>query len=170
MPDRLLAAVERTLVLGTYVALMLMMLLIAADACVRYLFNETLPDVYHLTELYLMPTVVFFALANTQRLRGHVSVTLLDDHLPVWLRRGLLSLTYAAAAICFGLITWRSYGPALADIQAGRTTAGVVPWPTGFSRIIVPIGCAVLTLRLVLDSVRVLQGAHDPGVPAEDAA
>ncbi|WP_313137730.1 TRAP transporter small permease [Paracoccus jeotgali] len=165
----LLSLIERVLVVGTYAALMLMMVLISVDAAVRYLFRATLPDVYHFTELYLMPAVVFFALANTQRLRGHVAVTLLDKVLPRVLRRVILTATYLAAGICFALVTWRVFGPALSDIQRWRTTAGVVPWPTGISRMIVPIGCSVLSLRLFVDAVATVLGEHDPEADAEGA-
>src|SRR5690625_5209108 len=158
MLNRLLSALERVMLFGTYIALFLMMVLISIDAIIRYFFNATLLDVYHFTELYLMPLTVFFALAYTQQVRGHVSVSLLDKFVPIQIRRVVLSLAYVAAAICFALIAWRSFYPAWADLVKWRTTAGVVPWPTGISRIIIPIGAGLLALRLLLDSKYALEG------------
>ena len=148
-----LAWLEKVLTVGTYTALMMMMLLIAADATVRYLFRETLPDVYHFTELYLMPMVVFFALSNTQRLKGHVAVSLMEHIIPKRLRELILCGVYVMAAACFAIITWRASLPAISDLINWRVTAGVVPWPVGLSRVIVPIGAGILTLRLLADAV-----------------
>lgn len=165
MLNRTLSLLERVLVLGTYAALMIMMVAITIDATVRYAFRETLPDVYHLTELYLMPMVIFFALSNTQRLKGHVAVALFDTIIPLRVRSGLLSIVYLATAACFAAITWRSWGTAWSDLVAWRVTAGLVPWPTGVSRMIVPIGTTVLTLRLLFDATceaKVAGGSVDP--------
>jgi TRAP-type C4-dicarboxylate transport system permease small subunit len=156
MLDRALTVVERALVFGTYLALMAMMVLITVDAILRYAFAETLPDVYHLTELYLMPMVIFFALANTQRLDGHVSVSLFDRFLPDAARRSALLLVYLAASACFSAIAWKSGQTAWSDIAAWRVTAGVVPWPTGLSRAIVPVGSAVLAIRLFVDGLKLV--------------
>ena len=162
MLGRTLILAERVLVFGTYLALMAMMLLITVDAILRYAFAATLPDVYHLTELYLMPMVVFFALSNTQRMGGHVSVSLFDRYLPDILRRSALFLVFLAASTCFGTIAWRSGQAAWSDLVAWRVTAGVVPWPTGLSRSIVPVGSAVLALRLLVDGLKLIGSPTEP--------
>ncbi|WP_420392235.1 TRAP transporter large permease subunit [Acuticoccus sp.] len=169
----LLRLLENLLAGLTYLALFAMMALITADALGRYLLRITPPDVFHFTELYLMPMVIFLAMAQTQRERGHVNVTLLSQFVPPALAAAILSAVFLAAAVICAMIavaSWQSAWPHLAN---WRVTGGVVPWPTGLSRVIVPVGMGLLSLRLFVDAGvearRALGGAppveEDMGVP-----
>jgi TRAP-type C4-dicarboxylate transport system permease small subunit len=147
----------------SYAALFLMMGMITIDAIGRYVLRFTLPDVYHFTELYLMPLAIFFAMAYTQSQRGHVNVTLLSQFFPARMGAVLQGMIFLLTALICGLIAYSAWLPAWSHLALWRVTGGVIPWPTGVSRIIVPIGLGVLCLRLFVDGIfeirRFLAGA-----------
>ena len=62
------------------VALAFMMVLTVADVLMRYCFRSPLPGASELTELMLV-IIVFFALADTHTVRGHVAVDLVVTRL-----------------------------------------------------------------------------------------
>ena len=160
MFERNFRYVEDAIGLITTIALLLMMTLITVDSIGRYVFRATLVhDVYHFTELFLMPVVVFFALSQTQRARGHVNVTLLTQFFPPRGQSLCTGLIYLAAFVAFAVITWVGWGNAWSHLINWRVTGGVVPWPTGISRVIVPIGAGVLTIRLLFDAITELKAA-----------
>lgn len=150
---RALKTVERLTAWITYAALFLMMALITIDAIGRYVLRFTLLDVFHFTELFLMPLAVFFAMPYTQSQRGHVNVTLLSQFFPPRLDAALQGLIFLGAATICGLIAYSAWLPAWSHLINWRVTGGVIPWPTGVSRIIVPIGTGVLCLRLIVDGI-----------------
>jgi TRAP-type C4-dicarboxylate transport system permease small subunit len=150
---RLLKFAELLLARITYAALFLMMALITIDAIGRYLIRFTLLDVFHFTELYLMPLAVFFAMPYTQSHRGHVNVTLLSQFFPPRLDAALQGMIFLGTAVICALITYSAWLPAWSHLVKWRVTGGVIPWPTGISRIIVPIGMGVLCLRLIVDGI-----------------
>jgi len=149
----MLERVEDGLAWLTYAALFLMMSMNAIDAIGRYFQQITPPDVYHLTELFLMPVVFFFALAQTQRDRGHVNVILLSQFLPLRLQAAINAFVFGATALVCAVIAYSSWDAAWPHLAQWRVTGGMVPWPTGISRAIVPIGMGLLTLRLIVDTV-----------------
>ena len=55
--------------------LLLMMLLVAVDVCLRYIFNSPIEGVYEAVE-FMMAVVFCYSIAYTQRNKGHVSVNL----------------------------------------------------------------------------------------------
>ena len=147
----------------TYAALFLMMSCITIDALGRYIFRFTLPDVFHLTELYLMPLAVFFAMSYTQKQRGHVNVTLLSQFFPPRVNAAIQGVIFLTAAVFCGLITYASALKAWPHLMLWRVTGGVIPWPTGLSRAIVPIGMGVLCIRLSMDGIHELVRAITAG-------
>lgn len=153
MLGRILSFFEKIMTAITWIALLTMMTLVTVDVIGRYFRTHTFPDVYHFTELYLMPIVVFFALASTQADRGHVSVNLVSAYFPKAIQHLILAFVFIAAGSIFVLITWVSFNNAWGHLINWRVTGGVVPWPTGLSRIIVPIGAGVLSIRLFSDAI-----------------
>lgn len=151
--DRLLTSLEKVTVALSSLALFVMMALVTVDALTRYVIKVTLPDVYHFSELYLMPTIFFLALANTQKLGGNVAVELLENRLPGGLSAVIKRVSLLLTAVIAGLAAYAAFPMAWQHIIEWRVTGGEVPWPTGLSRMIVPIGFGLLALRLFLQVV-----------------
>jgi TRAP-type C4-dicarboxylate transport system permease small subunit len=118
-----------------------------------------------------MPLAVFFAMAYTQSQRGHVNVTLLSQFFPRRADAAIQGILFLVTATVCGLVAYAAWLPAWSHLAMWRVTGGVIPWPTGVSRVIVPIGMGVLCLRLVVDGIseigRALSGMD--GHPSADA-
>lgn len=92
------------------------MWLIDANAITRKFFNTPVPGSFEITEAALV-VIIFFALAYTQRQRGHIRVTLLTRRLPLAVRHALFILAmltgaalmawYAYAAYTYAIRSWR---------------------------------------------------------------
>lgn len=150
---RVLRFLEDAFAWLTCAALVAMMLLITLDAIGRYLFITIFPDVFHFTELYLMPMVIFFAMAWVQRERGHVNVTLLSQLIPKPALSACLAVVFLLSGLIAGVMAYASWNAAWPHLENWRVTGGVVPWPTGLSRVVVPLGLGLLSIRLLADSV-----------------
>lgn len=148
---RLLKIIEDAFAGITYIALFSMMLLITFDAVGRYVLRANLPDIFHLTELFLMPLVICCALARAQREKAHVNVTLLSQFFSPRVNSSLAFLVYTTSGLICAVITYMSFASAWPHIVNWRVTGGVVPWPTGISRAIIPLGFSLLSIRLLVD-------------------
>lgn len=157
--ERLLAGLERLCMAVSSAALFLLMALVTVDAVTRYVIRVTLPDVYHFSELYLMPAIVFLALAYTQRFGGHVSVELLDRIVPARVLGAIRRTALFATACIAALAAYAAFPLAWQHLLEWRVTGGEVPWPTGLSQIMVPIGLSLLALRLMVQVLIVKRGS-----------
>lgn len=144
------------------IALLAMMLLGVADISGRWLFNRPIPGAFEATE-FLLAFVVFFALAYTQRVGGHVRVLVITGRLS---RRSQRLLDIAALAIALGLllvITWKGFGYFWASWRIRETTVGLVNLPLYPALFSVPLGAAFFSLQLLSDLLRRLLSANGEG-------
>lgn len=164
---QLLSLLENGLMIVGGLCLFLLMAAVVTDSGGRYFFSAPISGVYEISEFYLMIAIVFLGLAQTQRLKAHVRVELVLDRLPRWAVRWLDILYFLAAAVVFGCITYVSARTGWNNIVLNRWTTGVVAIPTGPSWLIVSVGSAVFTLRLVFDALNLLLKRVDPGAPGD---
>jgi TRAP-type C4-dicarboxylate transport system permease small subunit len=86
--------------------LIIMMLLVSADAVSRYVFNNSIKGVLDVVELALV-FVVFLTLGEVAVRKGHVAVDLVTSQMPVAIQLMLKSITSFAGFIIVLLIAWR---------------------------------------------------------------
>ena len=148
---------ERLLVWLATLAALAMMLLTAADALGRYLFNAPIVGAYEVTEKYLMVAAIFFGLSYSFRGGALIRVTFLVDRLPRPLR---LTAGYLAhlASLAFCLIVLYATGVAARTALSDDTALATVPILLGPAYSIVPVGFLALTIALLMDLPRVRTG------------
>lgn len=86
--------------------LIIMMLLVSADAVSRYLFNNSIKGVLDVVELALV-FIVFLTLGEVAVRKGHVVVDLVTCQMPETTQNMLKSMTSFAGFIIILLIAWR---------------------------------------------------------------
>ena len=130
---------------------MLMMLHITADVTGRVLFNHPLEGTIEIVSGYYMVAVSFLPLAYISRHEGHIIVELFTRGLAA---RQLLRLEVAVNIATIAYLTmfaWKSGEEAYFQTLSGEvweTATGFVDiWP---SRWMLPIGCAVMAVYLIL--------------------
>jgi TRAP-type C4-dicarboxylate transport system permease small subunit len=147
------AAVEHLASLIAACVLCGVMLIVAADVAMRYIFNRPFGWTYDLISLYLMGALFYFALSPTFAQGAHISVDVIAHRLPTYLRRALQIVIALVSAALFATIAWLAAARTLDDFQSGAATSGEILWPTWLADVLVPLGCALLTLRLIVHAV-----------------
>jgi TRAP-type C4-dicarboxylate transport system permease small subunit len=145
-----LAAFERAVTTVAVACLFAIMLIVVADVFMRYVVNRPFTFTYDLVGLYLMAALFYLSLSDTFAIHAHVSVDILVHRFSPTTRRICEIVTCAAAASVFSLISWLGFKRALENFENGDVLAGAIPWPSWASAALVPIGCGLLTLRLLL--------------------
>jgi len=168
--ERSLSVFDRAFLLVAQAAILAMMITICTDSLGRYLFNRPMRGSYEITSLYLMVILVFMAMPATYASGGHIRLDLL---------RGVLArvpgmiperLNAAMAACAFGLLAWYAGGEAIDRFVHRRTTLGIIQFPLYWSYVWVPLGCALLTLRLGIEVIYPQRPPDSGHIPAHEAA
>jgi len=140
------------------VALVAMMAHVNLDVLGRYLFNAPLPMTTEVVSAYYMVAVVFLPLAAIEWRDGHISVEIVTQFISARTRRLLLIATGLLAAAYFAAIAWRTWLVAVDKFELGEFTTGVATlsiWPTRF---LVPLGCGLIVLVLLIKAARLAFG------------
>ncbi len=178
--DQALFWLETKLALLGGIAVFSLMVLAVISVGGRNLTNAPLPGYVDWIE-QAMPLIAFVGVSYTQRLGGHIRMDILIGRLkgrPLWLVEMLSTLAMLALMI---LLVWGTFSHFLRafDMNAplwsrdSSMDIGIPLWP---SKLIVPIGFTVLSLRLALQAWgfgrALVSGASRPvAVPLyEDAA
>lgn len=130
--------------------LIMMMVLVSADVLGRYIGNAPLHGTNELVE-FLMVGLFYFTVSHAQALRTHIRVELLITYLSPRLRIKFDIFCHLLGLFIFALIAWQSGRAALQAWKLGETTFGVILFPLFPSKILVPLGCLLLCLRLGKD-------------------
>ena len=132
--------------------LLIMMLLGSADVLGRYFLRKPITGAFELTEI-LLAGIVYFALAHTQRAKGHVAVSLFYSYLPEKLKLKV-GLFNSIVSICiFGLISWRGIMAAISQWQQHRMVNNL-GWPHFIFQLFVPAGSLALCLVLIVEMLQ----------------
>lgn len=143
-----LAVGETGLNLLSALILFFLMFYVTAEVAMRYLFGRPLPGHLEASQLLIAPAV-FLALAYVQARRGHVGMDILRDRLRGRTRRAVDCFTDAIALATFAIITWFSLGNVLLSLEVGDVTPTAYI-PTWWSKLAVPVGSALLCVRLMM--------------------
>lgn len=150
--EKVLTKFEDTLHLGGCLSLVAVAALINADILLRLFFNQPVQIQFELTELYLMPVLATLSLSRVFRDGGHLALDFVPEHLPGFLGKAIFKLRLLLPAAFFAAVTWMSGKFALNAIVHGDVEYGALDWPLGWAYAVIPLGCCVLTLRLLHDA------------------
>jgi TRAP-type C4-dicarboxylate transport system permease small subunit len=145
-----LAGIERVVTSVAVVCLAAIMLIVVTDVFMRYAVNRPFSFTYDLVGLYLMAGLFYLSLSNTFAIHAHVSVDILVHRFSPPARRVCEIVTCLCGVTVFSLITWLGFNRTVENFVNGDVLAGAIPWPSWASAGLVPLGCGLLTLRLLL--------------------
>lgn len=148
----MLRRVENALVAVSAAALLLMMLMMVVEVVLRYLFAAPLSWSVGFVSGYLLIGFFFLGLPYTVREGAHISIDALHQRLPVrWqricTRGGTLLGIVLFAALAYGGVLLTADAIAGADVPPPGSAE--LSWPVWTSTVMVPLGCAVVALRLL---------------------
>lgn len=142
-----LEATDTALMAVSFVATLLIMLVVLVNVVLRYGFNVPLPWSHTLISMYLMVAAFFLALPDTLNRNGHIAIDVFQWLIPVRLNHLLLGLGFLVSVGFVGLIAWLGYNDAVTAFVKGERLHGSTPWPTWIPKAVMAIGCGVLALR-----------------------
>lgn len=139
------------------------MVIMVLDATLRYAANQPLAWAFEVITMYLMVAGFFFALSHALHKNEHIFVEFFCDRLPPRVRHVVTAIVYVPTSFLFAAACWRSVLVTWEAFERNEVTAGVIQWPTWTARIIVPIGLAMLVLRMIhLVGVHILDAREAP--------
>lgn len=141
---------DRAFMAVSMISLLAMLATVCIDAAGRYLFMRPLRGSYQIVSLYTMVALTFMALPRTYAIGGMIRVELFTGVLKRWFGLWPERLNALVALIAFGALAWVTGNEALAKFAARETTLGTVQFPMYWSFVWVPLGSALLCVRIAL--------------------
>ena len=166
--DKALRRLERG---ACYVAAGLVFIMIfptTLDIFLRYIMEEPLPAIFQLTE-FMMVGVVYLGIAYVQSLKEHIKIEMATSWLPQKSQDILDIFGYAVGLVLFVMMTWQSGRLAWEAWVTQDYTMGIIHFPLWPAKSIIPLGCGLLCIRLLLDIFLDIQKLRRPGVSADAA-
>ncbi len=159
--EEIVTAIEDGLTLVACAAVAAMVLITAVDVVFRYMLNSPFSWSHDVITHYLLIALFFLAVSYVTRSGGHMSLDFAVRNIrSPWLRN-----SFAAFGDLLGLllavgIAWGSWDSAWAAFEQDEVLPGAIPLPTWPSHFMVPLGSAVLALRLLCRILRAIEAAR----------
>jgi len=142
----------------------LVMFTVSADALMRYAFRAPLQWATDLTSFYLLVGAAYLAISSTFTAGDHININLLHQRLPARLRAATDSLCALAYLAVFALVGYLAWEAATQALRNQEYMPGYIEWPVWLSYLPIPLGMAILCLRLVHHICMLLRRGEDPNV------
>ena len=139
----------------------LLTVLTAGDALLRYLFNSPITGAHELCE-FILSVMAFFGMAYTAVEKGHIAVDIAFSYLPQRIRPFVDVFIAVLSLLIFGLITWRTalYG---LQVQQRGVVSPTLNIPVFPFVLVTSFGIGLLTLVLLRDLVASLGALRRKG-------
>lgn len=129
-------------------AMFLTMAVVASDVVARYGFHHPLAWVQDALVLYLIPAMFFLGLPGSYARNAHISVDFVILKIPPrWVAVAMLVGRVASIAF-FLCVLYVGADHALEAFRSDETVSGVVVFPVWPSYALVPVGSALVLLRM----------------------
>ncbi len=147
--QKVLTVVERIFAFAAGISIVLMMLLTTFDLLSRKFLDYSIPSLYEFTEDYLMVSLVFLSIGYVYTQGGHVRVTLIEQHLPHRVQVVWEKLHQSMTLVLFFFIAVKGWDAAVRAYEFNEMSNSVLAYPLAPALLLVPIGSAMLCLRII---------------------
>lgn len=124
------------------------MLIAAGDTLMRYAFHRPWPWAFEVTTNYLLVGAAYLGISSTFTMGDHINIDLLHRRLPAAWRVRIDAAFALVFIVMFGLIGVLALRTSIEAAIGGDYIPGYVHWPVWLSFAPIPIGTAILCLRL----------------------
>ena len=157
----LLFLIERYLTYASAAIIIGVMCFVGAEVFMRYVLNSPIPGHLEGSEL-LVCIIVFFAVAYTQSLKGHVGMTLIIESLPEKTKKILEIITLLLSVATCAILSYFSFKYAYNCWIIGDITMSPPFFPVWPSALAIPIGFMFLAMRMYLQALHLLVPDYYP--------
>ena len=158
-----LRALDRAEEYLTAALLAMMTLLTFVQVVLRYLFDSGLVWALEAT-VYMFGWLVLLGISGVVRTDGHIAVDMLTKHLSPVAQKAVALLAMVLSLLYTGLMLAAS-GSLVLRLHAFGSLAHDVPLPRWVLLLSLPLGFALLGLRLIQAAVGIVRGTRPPGGP-----
>jgi C4-dicarboxylate transporter DctQ subunit len=145
--------IEDLLNLASVFIIMFLMFFATTEIVGRYLFNSPVPGHVEIVEL-IMAGVVFFGIAYTERVGGHVRMELFVTRVLKGRAYHIAeAITAALSLFVYIFILIFTFKASVFAFQMGDNTAYLY-WPTWPSKFAVPLGSLFLCIRFLIEIIQ----------------
>jgi TRAP-type mannitol/chloroaromatic compound transport system permease small subunit len=156
--DRVFRKLTHGLMLVGGLGIILMMVNITLDVVLKVFWNAPIQGTVEISSYYYMVAIVMLPMAMVEYDDEQISVDLLFNHFPDWLKRSSLLLTFLATAVMLSIMTWRTGLDAVRAFRVGEVVMGsreIIVWP---ARCMLPIGFGLAAVAAMLRAIMLLRG------------
>ncbi|WP_225027561.1 TRAP transporter small permease subunit [Xinfangfangia pollutisoli] len=132
-------------------------LIVVIDVAMRALFNMPIPGATELSTLLLV-ALIYLGLAAVQASKQNYRVEILIGTVAARTRAALNILTTLLSMIAIGILAWFTLAEAWHATATQEMTFGAIVFPVWPARIAVALGLTLLTLQLLMDTIRLCLG------------
>ena len=157
----LLFLIERYLTYASAAIIIGVMCFVGAEVFMRYVLNSPIPGHLEGSEL-LVCIIVFFAVAYTQSLKGHVGMTLIIESLPEKTKKILEIITLLLSVATCAILSYFSFKYAYNCWIIGDITMSPPFFPVWPSALAIPIVYMFLAMRMYLQALHLLVPDYYP--------
>lgn len=140
-------------------AVLLMMVQTVVDVASSNFLGRPIEGNLEIMSVYHMVVIVFLPLAFVEMKHEHITVELLVQTFPAWLRRVTEVIGYAVSTAFFAMLSYQTWLDAIESYRIGEilmTSMLITIWPAKFS---LPIGFTAIMLVMALHTWK---SATDP--------
>jgi TRAP-type C4-dicarboxylate transport system permease small subunit len=150
-------------------AMFLTMAIVGGEVVARYLLNSPLAWAFDVLTLYVMPAIFFFGLPGSYAKNAHIAVDIVVQHLaPLPLTVATL-VARLGGIVLFAFLFYFGAGLTLEAYRSGDTFTGVLVFYVWPSALLVPIGCGLALLRMLVQFPEDLIALFSRGARPEGA-
>lgn len=156
--DRAFRKLTRGLMLVGGFGIVLMMLNITLDVVLKLIWNAPIQGTVEISSYYYMVAIVMLPMAMVEYDDEQISVDLLFNYFPDWLKRTALLVTFLATAGMLSIMTWRTGQDAIRAFSFGEVVMGsreIIVWP---ARCMLPLGFGLAAVAAVMRAIMLLRG------------
>lgn len=156
--DRAFRKLTQGLMLVGGLGIILMMVNITLDVILKVFWNAPIQGTVEISSYYYMVAIVLLPMALVEYDDEQISVDLVFNHFPDWLKRVCLMITFIATAVMLSIMTWRTGLDAMRAFTVGEVVMGgreIIVWP---ARCMLPLGFGLAAIAAVLRAVMLLRG------------
>lgn len=162
--NRLIYMLERLFMGVSVLCMVSIMITVSIDAIGRYAFNAPLQWSYELVTFYLMVIAIYFAASSTFQQGDHIGVDLFYHLMGKRVRALVETVVTLLGAVIFAFIAYGAWKSVLKVHAQQDFIPGYIMWPTWLSYLPVPLGTALLVLRMLHHCWTLLSRGEDPNV------
>lgn len=156
--DRAFRKLTHGLMLVGGFGIVLMMLNITLDVVLKLIWNAPIQGTVEISSYYYMVAIVMLPMAMVEYDDEQISVDLLFNYFPNWLKRTALLVTFLATAGMLSIMTWRTGQDAIRAFSVGEAVMGsreIIVWP---ARCMLPLGFGLAAVAAVMRAIMLLRG------------